>query len=67
VPYPYGGKQREVMVNLDSGLLQSKGLSPQDVVNAVNKQNVIAPSGTAKIDQFEYDIATNSAPKQSRK
>jgi len=63
VPYPYGGKQREVMVNMDSGLLQSKGLSPQDVVNAVNNQNVIAPSGTAKIDQFEYDIATNSAPR----
>jgi multidrug efflux pump subunit AcrB len=63
VPYPYGGKQREVMVNLDSGLLQSKGLSPQDIVTAVNSQNVIAPSGTAKIDQFEYDIATNSAPK----
>lgn len=63
VPYPYGGKQREVMVNLDSGLLQSKGLSPQDVVNAVNAQNVIAPSGTAKIDQFEYDVATNSAPR----
>jgi multidrug efflux pump subunit AcrB len=63
VPYPYGGKQREVMVNLQSGLLQSKGLSPQDVVNAVNAQNVIAPSGTAKIDQFEYDIATNSAPR----
>src|ERR1700690_2666213 len=63
VPYPYGGKQREVMVNLDSGLLQSKGLSPQDVVNAVDAQNVIAPTGTAKIDQFEYDIATNSAPR----
>ncbi len=63
VPYPYGGKQREVMVNLDSGLLQSKGLSPQDVVTAVAAQNVIAPSGTAKIDQFEYDIATNSAPR----
>jgi multidrug efflux pump subunit AcrB len=51
------------MVNLDTGLLQSKGLSPQDIVNAVNAQNVVAPSGTAKIDQFEYDIATNSAPK----
>jgi len=63
VPYPYGGKQREVMVNLDSGLLQSKGLSPQDIVTAVNAQNVIAPSGTAKIDQFEYDVATNSAPR----
>jgi multidrug efflux pump subunit AcrB len=63
VPYPYGGKQREVMVNLDSGLLQSKGLSPQDIVNAVDAQNVIAPSGTAKINQFEYDVATNSAPR----
>jgi multidrug efflux pump subunit AcrB len=51
------------MVNLDSGLLQSKGLSPQDIVNTVNNQNVVAPSGTAKIDQFEYDVATNSAPK----
>src|SRR6204780_4286045 len=42
-PYPYAGKQREVMVNLDSGLLESKGLSPQDVVNAIDGQNVIAP------------------------
>ncbi len=63
VPYPYGGKQREVMVNLDTGLLQSKGLSPQEVVSAVANQNVVAPSGTAKIDRFEYDIATNSAPR----
>src|SRR6202050_754355 len=63
VPYPYGGKQREVMVNLDSGLLQSQGLSQEQVVHAVDAQNVIAPSGTAKIDQFEYDIATNSAPR----
>ena len=43
VPYPYGGKQREIMVNLHDGLLQSKGLSPQDIVNAVSAQNVIAP------------------------
>jgi multidrug efflux pump subunit AcrB len=63
VPYPYGGKQREVMVNLDSGLLQSKGLSPQEIVSAVANQNVVAPSGTAKIGRFEYDIATNSAPR----
>jgi multidrug efflux pump subunit AcrB len=63
VPYPYGGKQREVMVNLDSGLLQSKGLSPQEIVSAVASQNVVAPSGTAKIDRFEYDFATNSAPR----
>src|SRR5271155_3159275 len=63
VPYPYGGKQREVMVNLDSGLLQSKGLSPQEIVSAVANQNVVAPSGTAKIGRFEYDISTNSAPR----
>ena len=49
VPYPYGGKQREIMVNLQDTLLQSKGISPQDVVNALSAQNVIAPSGTAKI------------------
>jgi multidrug efflux pump subunit AcrB len=63
VPYPYGGKQREIMVNLQDTLLQSKGISPQQVVNALNTQNVIAPSGTAKIGQFEYDFPTNSAPR----
>ena len=63
VPYPYGGKQRQIMVYLNSGLLQSKGLSAQDIVNAVSAQNVIAPSGTVKIDQFEYDVAANSAPR----
>jgi multidrug efflux pump subunit AcrB len=63
VPYPYGGKQREIMVNLQDTLLQSKGVSPQQVVNALNTQNVIAPSGTAKIGQFEYDFPTNSAPR----
>jgi multidrug efflux pump subunit AcrB len=63
VPYPYGGKQREIMVNIQDTLLQSKGISPQDVVNALTAQNVIAPSGTAKIGRFEYDFPTNSAPK----
>ena len=63
VPYPYGGKQREIMVNLQDTLLQSKGISPQDVVNTLNFQNVIAPSGTAKIGKFEYDFPTNSAPR----
>ncbi|HYK63164.1 MAG TPA: efflux RND transporter permease subunit [Bryobacteraceae bacterium] len=63
VPYPYGGKQRQIMVNLNSALLQSKGLSPQDIVNTLSAQNVIAPSGTAKIDQFEYDVGLNSAPR----
>ena len=63
VPYPYGGKQREIMVNLQDTLLQSKGISPQDVVTALSAQNVIAPSGTAKIGKFEYDFPTNSAPR----
>jgi CzcA family heavy metal efflux pump len=63
VPYAYGGKQRQIMVNLDNRLLQSKGLSPQDVVNTLGAQNVIAPSGTVKIDQFEYDVGMNSAPR----
>jgi CzcA family heavy metal efflux pump len=63
VPFPYGGKQRQIMVYLDSGLLQSKGLSSQDIVSAVSAQNVIAPSGTMKIDQLEYDVRTNSAPR----
>src|ERR1700689_3395382 len=51
------------MVNLQDTLLQSKGISPQQVVNALTTQNVIAPSGTAKIGQFEYDFPTNSAPR----
>ncbi|HWE86922.1 MAG TPA: efflux RND transporter permease subunit [Terracidiphilus sp.] len=61
-PYPYGGRQREIMVDLDLPALQARGLTPADVVNAVNAQNVIAPSGTIKIDRFEYQVETNSAP-----
>ena len=63
VPYPYGGKSREVMVSLSPKLLQSKGLSTVDVVNAINLQNLVLPSGTAKIDQFEYDVDLNGAPR----
>ena len=61
-PYPYGGKQRQIQVDIDLHALQAKGLSPADVVNAINSQNVIAPSGTMKIDRFEYAIETNSTP-----
>ena len=61
-PFPYGGKQRQIQVDLDLHALQAKGLSPVDVVNAVNAQNLIAPSGTMKIDRFEYAVETNSAP-----
>ena len=61
-PYPYGGKQRQIMVDLDLQALQAKGLSPADVVNAISAQNLIAPSGTMKVDRFEYQVETNSAP-----
>jgi multidrug efflux pump subunit AcrB len=64
VPYPYGGKQRQIMVDLNPPLLQSKGLSPADVVNAISLQNLILPSGTAKIGPFEYDVDLNASPKK---
>ena len=63
VPYPYGGKQRQVQVDLDPKELQAKGLSPLDVVNAISLQNLILPTGTAKIGKFEYDVDMNGAPK----
>jgi multidrug efflux pump subunit AcrB len=63
VPYPYGGKQRQVRVDLNPGLLQSKGLSPADVVTMLNLQNLVVPSGTAKIGQFEYDVGLNASPR----
>ncbi len=61
-PFPYGGKQRQIVVDLDLNALQARGLSPTDVVNAIATQNVIAPSGTIKLDRFEYQVETNSAP-----
>jgi multidrug efflux pump subunit AcrB len=63
IPYSYGGKQRQVMIDLNEGLIQSKGLAPQDILNAVQLQNLIAPSGTAKIGTFEYDVRANFSPK----
>ena len=63
VPWPYGGKQRQVMIDLQVPAMQSKGLSPADVVNAVSVQNLILPGGTAKIGQFEYDVDLNGSPK----
>jgi multidrug efflux pump subunit AcrB len=62
IPYPYGGKQRQVQVDLNLQQLQSKGLSPQDVVNTIAAQNLILPSGTMKVGTYEYQVATNSAP-----
>ncbi|MBV8353545.1 MAG: efflux RND transporter permease subunit [Verrucomicrobia bacterium] len=63
VPYPYGGKQRVASIDINGQELQARGLSPTDVVNAVNAQNVILPSGTAKIGMQEFDIGLNSSPK----
>jgi multidrug efflux pump subunit AcrB len=62
IPFPYGGKQRQVQVDLDTNALQAKGLSPNDVVNAISAQNLILPSGTSKIGQFEYDVDLNGSP-----
>jgi CzcA family heavy metal efflux pump len=63
IPYPYGGKQRQVQVDLDTAKLQARGLSPLDVVNAISAQNLILPSGTAKIGPIEYDVDLNASPK----
>ena len=62
IPYPYGGKERQVQVDLNLPALQAKGLSPADVVNTIAAQNLILPSGTIKIGQFEYQLESNSAP-----
>ncbi|HEY1576179.1 MAG TPA: efflux RND transporter permease subunit [Terracidiphilus sp.] len=63
VPYPYGGKQRQVQVDLNPAELQSKGLSASDVVNAISAQNLILPTGTSKIGSKEYNVdIPNAAP-----
>jgi multidrug efflux pump subunit AcrB len=63
IPYPFGGKQRQIMVDLNTRMLQAKGLSPNDILNTLTLQNLVLPSGTAKIGQFEYDVSLNSAPR----
>jgi multidrug efflux pump subunit AcrB len=62
VPYPYGGKVRTVEVDLDYKALQGYGLTPFDVVNTINAQNLILPSGTQKIGLFEYQVGLNASP-----
>ena len=62
IPYPYGGKQRQVQVDLNTAALQANGLSPLDVVNAISAQNLILPAGTAKIGAFEYNVDMNGSP-----
>jgi CzcA family heavy metal efflux pump len=61
-PYPYGGKLRQIQVDLDLPKLQAYGLSPVDIVNAVNAQNIILPTGTMKMGPLEYAIEMNGTP-----
>jgi CzcA family heavy metal efflux pump len=63
VPSPYGGKQRQVTINMDQNAMQSKGIAPGDILNAVSLQNVVMPSGTIKIGESEYDVRTNGTPR----
>jgi multidrug efflux pump subunit AcrB len=63
IPSPYGGKVRQVQIDLDLHALQAANLSAEDVVNAVAAQNLILPAGTQKIGKFEYNVELNDSPK----
>jgi multidrug efflux pump subunit AcrB len=62
IPFPYGGKTRQIQIDLDSATMQARGLSGQDVANALANQNLITPVGTQKIGTYEYTIQLNDAP-----
>ncbi len=62
MPFPFGGKQRQIMVDLDLERLHAQGLSPRDVINALTAQNLILPSGTAKLGGQEVSVRLNSSP-----
>jgi multidrug efflux pump subunit AcrB len=62
IPFPYGGKTRQIQIDLDSTAMQARGLSGQDVANTLAAQNLITPVGTQKIGTFEYAIQLNNAP-----
>jgi multidrug efflux pump subunit AcrB len=64
VPFPYGGKNRLISVDLDMAALQARGMAPADVVNAINLQNLILPSGTAKFGATEYTVRMNGSPSE---
>lgn len=61
VPYPYGGKPRVIMVDLDMGAMESRGMSPADVANALQNQNLVAPSGDVKVGNFDYAVRMNNS------
>jgi len=62
IPYPFGGKSRQVQIDIDPSALQARGLSAQDIANALAAQNLITPVGTQKIGEFEYTLQLNNAP-----
>src|SRR4029077_13291244 len=62
-PYPYGGKIRQIQVDLDLPHLQANRLSPSDIVSALNAQNLILPAGTTKIGSLEYQVEMNGNPR----
>jgi CzcA family heavy metal efflux pump len=62
IPFPFGGKQRVVSVDIETAALQAKHLTPVDVVNAITAQNLILPSGTAKLGALEYQVELNASP-----
>ncbi|HWZ64505.1 MAG TPA: efflux RND transporter permease subunit [Steroidobacteraceae bacterium] len=62
VPYPYGGKPRVIMADLDQQALQARGMTPADVSNALQSQNVILPAGDVKIGSLDYLVAMNNSP-----
>lgn len=64
IPAPYGGLQRQINIDVDPNQLLSRGLSPQDVVNALQSSNLILPAGTARIGNLEYNVTLNSSPKK---
>ncbi len=63
IPFPYGGKQRQIQVDVDTQKLQAYGLSASDVVGAMGAQNIILPAGTVKMGHMDYQVESNSAPK----
>ncbi len=62
IPFPYGGKQRQIQIDINTQKLQAYGLSASDVVNAVGAQNIILPAGDVKMGSLDYQVETNSAP-----
>ncbi|MBK9617664.1 MAG: efflux RND transporter permease subunit [Candidatus Obscuribacter sp.] len=66
-PFPYGGKYRQVMIDLNPIAMRSQALSAYDIMQAVNDQSIVAPTGTAKLGQYEYTVVLNNMPDQIKK